>query len=311
MINLTPSGATIGGTSSFTIGALAVPALAAHQTVTLNQTISLPAQPPSALAGSTQFTVAMIQDADGLANPFFPHAPTQGLGLDQSSLAIPLPPQQSQSLTPAPLPELDASAVQSSASTVVWGMPFQVAATVTNNGQANAGPFTVRFFLTGTSNLATGLLLGDVVVPGLAVGASQTVTQTVRFPGQPLASLMSSNQGGSGQIVAQIDPDSQIDKASTSTTIAQSSAIIISLVGADGVIPPATPTPAKPAAKTPAKPAAKTPAKPVPAGKVHIVKPKPTRTFHQGILHLEHQILKIFPHHLKNPPVKLKRTPQG
>lgn len=298
LIALTPSGQLLGGASTVEIGALAVPALGPHQSVTLNQTIALPAVPPSTLSGATQFTATMVQDVDGQANPIFPHAPTQGLGLDQSSLALPLP--VGQPAVSAPLPDLVASGVKTSTSTVVWGQPFVVSAAVANAGQAAAGPFRVRFFLAGPSGLAGGLMLGDTVLPGLAAGATQTVTQVVRFPGQPLAGLIPSSKGGSGLIVAQIDPNNRIDELTKRDNIAQSSPIILSLTGADGVAPttPATSTPSAPV--------------PVPAGKTRLVRrTQPKRTFRQGIGHLEHQFLKIFPHHSKRPTVKVVRRRPG
>ena len=87
-IVLTPAGSTPGGSDDVTIGYLHIPAIPAWQTVNLSQPITLPAGPPAALAGGTQFTLSMVQDADYVTNPIYPHQATQGLGHDMVALSI-------------------------------------------------------------------------------------------------------------------------------------------------------------------------------------------------------------------------------
>ena len=82
LIVLTPSGVTPGGTSDVTVGMINVPAIAAGQSTTVNQTITLPQTPPAMASGGDIFTLSIVQDADYLTNQLYPHLATQGVGAD-------------------------------------------------------------------------------------------------------------------------------------------------------------------------------------------------------------------------------------
>src|SRR5262249_33439728 len=106
---LTPSGINPGTGSDVTIGYIDVPTIPAWQTTTVVDTVTLPAAAPLVLSSSSQFYLSVIQDADYVTNPLFPHLPSQGLGLDVVQLAI--GPGTNANIPRGPLPELAASGV--------------------------------------------------------------------------------------------------------------------------------------------------------------------------------------------------------
>ena len=111
--------------------------------------------------------------------PSTPTFATGGMGVDESPVNITF--RRVRRLRhSAPLPDLAAGAVTTSASTLYWGQSFSTQAVVQNLGTTDPGPFRVRFVLVGASGDTThGIFLGDTMVPGLAPGAATVVTQTV------------------------------------------------------------------------------------------------------------------------------------
>ncbi|MBV8675667.1 MAG: hypothetical protein JO355_00700 [Planctomycetaceae bacterium] len=259
---LTPAGATPGGPSDLTIGYLQVPAIPAWQTVNVSQPITLPPGPPPMLAGATQFTLSMIEDADYVANALYPHQATQGLGHDMVNLAI--GPGANADLPQGPTPDLAVGDVQAPSVPVSWGQDIQVQADVQNLGQADAGQFQVQFVLTGASgSLDHAIYLGDATVPGLQKGMQQTIVQTIHIPGQ-LPSGLTLDSLGVGRIAAIVDPDHVVGETNLTNNVAGSNPVTLRVLGTDGTstVPTApapaiipmtqgTPTP-KPAASTPA-----------------------------------------------------------
>ena len=174
---LTPVGATPGGPSDVTIGNITVPYIPAWSMVNVEQSIPLPVTPPQVLGGASQFTLSLLPDADFLTNSVYPHVPIGGIGVDQATVNITVPP----GTTPpalGPLSDLAPGAMTTSSTNLSWGQTFQTQTYVQNLGQADPGPFRVRFVLVGLSGDTThGIFLGDAIVNGIAPGTVQPVTQ--------------------------------------------------------------------------------------------------------------------------------------
>ena len=238
---LTPSGATPGGNSDFTIGNIDVPALPAGQSVTLSQSITLPSYPPLALIGSTNFTLSVMQDADFQTNPAFPHTAANGLGYDSASLVIDAP----TTALSVSRPNLTVTNVMAPTATIELGQSFQVIATLQNSGKLDAGPFRVRYLLVGSNgDTSSGIFLGDATVSGLNVGATQTLSQDLQLP-TDLANYLTSSSTTQGRIAVVIDPEHALDIADPGSTTRVSGPITFKLVTADGtttVIPAAATT---------------------------------------------------------------------
>lgn len=74
-------------------------------------------------------------------------------------------------------------------------------------GTVDPGPFRVRFLLVGPSgNTNRTVFLGDAIIPGLAPGYSQAITQTVGLPSR-LPSGILLDGIGTAKIVAIADPE--------------------------------------------------------------------------------------------------------
>jgi hypothetical protein len=229
---LTPVGDTTGGPNDFTIGYLNVPAVPAWQSVNLVQSVTLPAAPPSTLAGNTQFTLSMIQDTDYVTNPITPHIASQGPGQDQ--LAITINSDANTPATPTVLPDLAPTNVTAPTTALIWGFYFQAGATIQNIGQADAGPFTVQFVLTGSDGtLNRGIVLGETTLSGLAANSSQQITQTLSLP-SALPSGVTIDSATIGRIAVIVDPDQAIDESVRSNDVAESNPITLRVLGTDG-----------------------------------------------------------------------------
>ena len=198
--------------------------------VNVEQTINLPVTPPELLTNDSQFTLWVEPDANYLTNPVYPHVPSGTQGVDEQTVSITVPP----GTTPpalGPLSDLAAGAVTTSASTLFWGQSFSTQAVVQNLGDANPGPFDVRFILVGASgNISTGIFLGDTTVAGLAPGAAQVVNQTLTLPlrlpaGVTLSSL------GVGRIVAIVDPENVINETFNNNNTATSGPVTLQAHG--------------------------------------------------------------------------------
>ena len=123
----------------------------------------------------------MTQDADYLTNDQYPHQPDQGIGLDQTAINITT--STTSTAVAGSLPDLAASSVVISKSTVQWGSTFQASTEVQNVGAGPAPPSTVFFILTGQSgSLTDAIFLGETTIPALASGASQQINQTLQLP---------------------------------------------------------------------------------------------------------------------------------
>jgi hypothetical protein len=140
------------------------------------------------------------------------------------------------------LPDLAATTV-AAPSPLSWGHGFQADTLVQNVGQGNAGPFRVRFLLTGANGaIAPALFLGDVMVNGLAAGASQQLDPTLTLPARVPNGLTLSSLGF-GRIAIVIDPENALDESLKTNNTAESAPVVLRLLGTDGtsVVPTSPP----------------------------------------------------------------------
>ena len=230
---LTPSGIAPGTGSDVVIGNISVPPIPAWSMVNVEQTINLPVTPPELLTNDSQFTLWVEPDADYLTNPVYPHVPSGNQGVDEQTVSITVPP----GTTPpplGPLSDLAAGAVTTSASTLFWGQSFSAQAVVQNLGDANPGPFVVRFVLVGASgNISDGIFLGDTTVAGLAPGAAAVVSQTDTLPLRLPATVTLSSLGV-GRIAVIVDPENVINESFYNNNTAESGPVTLRLMGTDG-----------------------------------------------------------------------------
>ena len=231
-IVLTPAGAAQGGFSDVTIGTINVPAIPAFQTVNVVQQVTLPALEPLTLGPATQFTISVVQDGDFLTQPIYPRLAGRGPGQDQGPIGISPGPLAG---TPqGPTPDLAPSTVVVSQNTLYWGQQLQVGAVVQNVSNVDAGPFTVRFVVAGSSgDVSHGIFLGDVVVPGLAANTSTNVLTTVQLPAKlPYGTSVASP--AYSQIYAITDPEDVVNESLRANNMASSAPVLLQVVGTDG-----------------------------------------------------------------------------
>ncbi|MDG3005675.1 CARDB domain-containing protein [Paludisphaera mucosa] len=243
-IVLTPAGIAQGTGSDVTIGSINVPTIQPWQTVNVEKSIALPAIPPVLLAGYSQFTITILPDADFLTNPVGPHYAIGGTGIDQAAVGISLPADVATTPIQTNLPDLAVGTVAPSTGDLVWGGNFDVSTTVQNMGTVDPGPFRVRFMLVGPSgNTTRTIFLSDVIVPGLAPGYVQAISQTVSLPSR-LPSGILLDGIGTAKIVAIADPENGLNETFKNNNTATSAPVSLRLLGSDGTtFVPNTPAP--------------------------------------------------------------------
>jgi len=235
LLALTPQGLSYGGSTTFGIGNIIVPPLGPYQTVNLVQNITLPAVEPNAIANYTNFALTMTQDADYVVDELYPHQPDQGTGLDQTAISITT--SSTSTATLGPLPDLAASSVLLSKTSVQWGSSVQVTTDVQNLGLGAAPSSQLFFVLTGQSgSLTDAIFLGETTIPALASGASQQVTQTLQLPDR-LPAGVTLNSVGYGRIEVLTNPDNFIDESIYSNGGALSQPFILRLPGNATTVP--------------------------------------------------------------------------
>ena len=251
LITLTPQGLNYGSTTTVGIGSIAVPPLAPYQTINLVQNITLPAVAPVPLTNYTSFGLTMTQDADYLTNALYPHQPDQGVGLDQTAISITT--STTSAVTIGSLADLAASSVLISKPALTWGGSFPVTTDVQNLGQGDAGPFLVRFLMTGQSgSINDAIFLGDAMIPGLAAGFGQSITQTLQLPTR-LPAGVTLNGVGYARIAVVVDPENVINESLYSNNAALSAPIIVRLPGNATTVPTGQTAGALPSVETLAK----------------------------------------------------------
>jgi hypothetical protein len=248
LLALTPQGLNYGSTTTVAIGNIVVPPLAPYQTVNLVENITLPAVAPVALSGYTNFGLTMTQDADYVTNDLYPHQPDKGLGYDQTAIAISTSPTSTATL--GSLPDLAASSILVSKSSLTWGSSFSVTTDVQNLGQGDAGPFLVRFLLTGNSGtLNDAIFLGDAAIPGLASGYNQQINQTLQLPTRLPAGVTLNNVGYS-RIAVIVDPENAVNETLKSNNASLSAPFLVRLPGSATTVPTGRSASALPSVQT-------------------------------------------------------------
>ncbi len=252
LVVFTPLGSTPGGAADFTVGTVAVPAIGAGQTGAVNLPVALPAAPPAALAGATQFTVSLVQDADYATNNIFPRGVSQGAGKDTAQLTIAT--ATNMTVATAAKADLSAVSIKTPNTTLTFGQSFQATAVIKNVGQGASGPYRVRFLLVGPDgSLNNTIYLGDAQLNGLAAGYSQNVVQNLQLP-STLPNGMTLNSSSAGRIAVLVDPEHAVDLASRSDTAAVTPQIKLAVptvtTTSSSVTTPLTPAEAKAAART-------------------------------------------------------------
>ncbi len=264
-IMLAPANTNPFGPDGYSIGTVAMPAISGHQSVTAEQDITLPSEPPSTLANLSNFVITLVPDSDEVANPVVSPVQLQGQGIDQASLQI--TPKASTTPT-AQLPDLAVTSIQNPTA-VAWGETFTVTAKVQNDGPTAAGPFKVRFLLIqGNDQSAPTLALGDAQVPGLQAGYTQDIVQTIKLPAGVPAGLSSAI--AQGRIVAVVNPDHALDESRLDNNTLLSTA-----VGLQGVGSTVDSTPVV-TVLTPSTPTTPTPSNPQPQGSSQTPTTNPT-----------------------------------
>lgn len=241
---LTPAGIAQGTGADVTLGSITVPAIQPWQTVNVEKSFTLPAIPPVLLSGPTSFTLTILPDADFLTNLIGPHYAIGGTGIDQAAVTINLPAGTTTPPVQSNLPDLAVSTVSLSTTDLIWGGSFDISTSVQNMGTVDPGPFRVRFLLVGPSgNTNRTVFLGDAIIPGLAPGYSQAITQTVSLPSR-LPSGILLDGIGTAKIVAIADPENGLNETFKNNNTATSSPVSLRLLGADGsTFVPNTPNP--------------------------------------------------------------------
>jgi hypothetical protein len=260
-IVLTPNGLAPGGSNDVTVGNLQIPAIPAFQTTNVVQQITLPAIPPTLLAGQGAYLISMIQDADHVTSPIVQTPKIQGLGLDTQVVSLG---SGSATIKQGPLPDLAATGVVPSSTNLYWGQTFTVSTNVENIGKASAAGFNVEFLLTNVNSSTNGsIYLGSAsIAGGLQAGFDQNVVQTLKLPSRlPYGYNLHSTDYG--RIIAIVDPENQINESLKTNNQAGSAPIVLTLLGADGkttvpTTPPVRSNQPLPTTVTPATPITKT-----------------------------------------------------
>lgn len=241
---LTPAGIAQGTGSDVTLGSISIPAIQPWQTVNAERSFTLPAIPPVLLSGHSQYTLTILPDGDFVTNPIGPHYAIGGTGIDQATVSISLPADATSTPIHENLPDLALNTVAPSSGDLAWGGSFEVSTTVQNMGTVDPGAFRVRFLLVGPSGSTNRtVFLGDAIIPGLAPGYSQAITQAVSLPSRLPAGVQLDGIG-TAKIVAIADPENGLNETFKNNNTATSAPVSLRLLGSDGsTFVPNTPNP--------------------------------------------------------------------
>ncbi len=236
LLSLTPQGFNYGDATTVGIGTLTIPPLGPYQTYNLTQNITLPAVEPLAIANYTNFGLTMTQDAEYVTNDLYPNSPDQGSGYDQTPMTITTDPNST--ATAGPLPDLAAASILAPTGSVRWGQSFPVSTTVQNLGQGASGPIQVYFVLTGQAGSinSNAIYLGQTMIPGLAPGASQPITQSLTLPTR-LPAGVTLDSVGYARVAVIVDPSNFINETLKSNNQSISAPFIVRLPGNATTVP--------------------------------------------------------------------------
>ena len=201
------SGDTTLDAGDVLLGSRVVGALAAGAASTAVTTVTIPAN----TSAPASYHVIAVADALGQvdetdeANNTFVSSATVAIGLYRPDLT----------LTALTMPATGAT-----------GRPLAISHTVKNAGPAPAGPFTVRFYLSGDGTLNGAVLLGARAMGGLTAGASSAAVATLTIPANTSAPA-------SYHVVAVADALGQQTETDESNTMISSDMVAVSLYRPD------------------------------------------------------------------------------
>jgi hypothetical protein len=305
---LTPNGQAPGGANDVTVGSIMVPAIPAFQTTNVTQAITLPAGPPTSLAGQGAYLISIIQDAGHDASTIVKNTPVQGLGLDTAVLTI--GDGANAGVAKGPLPDLAATGVITPGAPIHWGQTFQVTTAVQNIGKGNAGEFTVTFLLTGANGaVSPAIYLGETKIGSLNAGFTQNIIQSLTLPsrlpfGYNIASITT------GRIIAIVDQENTVDEAVKTNNSATSAPITLQLLGggANATVPTSPPVRTNQPTPTPTPVVLpKTPVVPRKPGKYKLPAKKKTPSALSQVTNYPKTIFDFFKNALRKPAPKRKR----
>ncbi len=177
----------------------------------------------------------MTEDADYLTNTLYPHEPDQGAGLDQAAMTITT--SSTSTATAGNLPDLAASSVLLSKSSVDWGSSLQLTSEVQNLGEGASPSSSVFFVLTGQSgSLTDAIFLGETTIPALAPGGSTPINQTITLPVR-LPSGVSLGNVGYARIEVLTNPENDFDESIYTNGASLSEPFIVRLPGNATTVP--------------------------------------------------------------------------
>jgi CARDB len=243
---LTPAGETPGGSKDVTVADdIEVPALGAYSSTQLTKQITLPPGPPTGAASNGTAKLWLDTDADYLTNPLYAGVLLKQAGVDYAQLAI--TPSGTGTTTPVNSPDVATSDVLTPGTPLVWGQPFQVAATIHNLGDTDSGPLRIRYLLGGPNGeTSSALVLGDTTIDSLKAGASQSVVRELKLPSKlPFGVQLTA---GTGRVIVVVDPENTGLEPVETNNSAQSGVVTLKLPGTNT---PSDPVPTTPTPTTP------------------------------------------------------------
>ncbi len=247
-IMLTPVGAAPGTGFDVTLaGEIELPDVLPHQQLgPIQGTVTLPPGPPTDFPAAGEFVAWVVTDAENDINPQLRPLNLRGQGVDWTILGIAMDPSAPPDNPNAPKTDLAVADLLTPGTTLAWGSRFQVAATVSNPSEIDSPPLRARFLLGGPNGeLNNALVLGFAELPeGLAAGASTTIHQELKLPGN----IPGVNLGaGLGRIVLQVDPDNEVEELTASNNSAFSAPMTLGFQAPEppgfGQSPAPTPNP--------------------------------------------------------------------
>ena len=157
-----------------------------------NKTLTLPSSPPSGYSWVGTYYIGMATDGDnnvGETNEYNNGPGAVGSTYDYDSF-------QSQG------PDLVGTSFNSD-EPLVWGQSFNVDASIKNQGVAQAGTSTAKFYLSSDATIAgADTYLGQRTIPSIAAGATHTFNnQSIKLPASPPAGFTGTDTVYVGMIV--------------------------------------------------------------------------------------------------------------
>lgn len=245
-IVLTPAGATPGGARDVTVADdVEIPSLGAFGSTDVTHEITLPPGPTTGSPSTGTAILWLDLDADYETSPINTPVLLRQVGVDYAQLSI-SPQGTTGTTSPVTAPDVAASGVLTPGTPLVWGQPFQVAATIHNRGTTDSGPLRVRYLLAGPNGeLTNALVLGDATIDGIKAGANQSLVRDLKLPSRlPFGVELSP---GTGRVVVMVDPENTGQEADETNNAASSGVVSLRMAPSNT---PSNPVPNDPTTPT-------------------------------------------------------------